>query len=62
MNRRDGAVNKLSGCGRVVSGELEKDQGILGSPWEREWLRLGHAALKSKKDQISAAANAEFAE
>ena len=34
----------------------------MGSPWERERLRLGHAALESKKDQIGAAANAEFTE
>jgi hypothetical protein len=60
MNRCTGAVNKLSGCGRIVSGELTEDYGIVGS--RREKLRLGHAALEREEDQIGAAANAEFAE
>ena len=32
MNRWIEAVNKLSGCGRVVSGELAKECGIVGRP------------------------------
>lgn len=32
MNRWIGTVNKLSGCGQVVSGEIAKDYGVVGRP------------------------------
>jgi hypothetical protein len=61
MERAGAQLLKLSGCGRVVSGELAKDQANVAVAATRE-LRLCHAALEGEQDQICATADAEFAE